>query len=161
MTTKFLTRPPSDPRLESMNQRVIIARPQRHVNAIVEHDCTETQSLPNGVLHACRFTPAESGQYHVAMQLCVVNVASAPRAVDVAQYGVCRYTETMEDHASTLTSQLVGAPCPSGMSQAFSMASICRLEAGVEYTCWLNLLAEAHESFQFRKDLSHVRLYKL
>ena len=117
--------------------------------------------VPDGVLHACKWTPEKTGYCHVSFQFGIENQTPTPVNVEHLQFGVCQFSADMGDYQANFHSIPVSAPCGAEVVISNGLDTIIHVQENQEYTSWINLISDNNASFQYRADLSHVRLYKL
>lgn len=130
-----------------------------HINKIELHDLAETTSLSGNLFDYCKFKVTESGYYHLSTQIGIHNSSEREIIVDYIQFGVCD-AEMVEINAN-LNSQIINSPCCGGYLIAENYTTIMYLEKDADYKCWLNFNSDDAKSFEYLKELSHLRLYKL
>ena len=146
---------------ESRPSSAILLKRQIQTNKIETLEMTAATKVIDGVLHLSKCTPTSSGYYHISAQFGIENTSASPVRVEHLQHGFCAYSAEMTDYESNFKSTPIESNCGQGIVIADSFSTICSLEAGVEYTVWINLISDSNAAFQYRSDLSHVRLYKL
>jgi hypothetical protein len=130
-------------------------------NKIVEVSLEMDTELVEGCyVDYCFFEVEEDGYYHLSTQLGIRNESIRDITVNYLMFGIAENSDVanMNDN---MISQIINTPCSEGYVISNNLTTINQLAKGVQYKCWLILSADNAGAFNYIKDLSHMRLYKL
>ena len=159
---KFGNMPGTPVRETPIHRNPLLKKPPvlPHTNKIETHLLVESAILSGeDVFDYCLFTVKESGYYHLGTQVGIQNASSRDIVVDYIQFGIC--DSAMIDINDNLNSNIINSPCRSGYMIVNNLTTIMYLEKDTDYKCWTNFASDDASSFEYLKELSHLRLYKL
>ena len=139
---------------------IINRKHQQPKNKILNQPMCENQNLTNdGIMTYCDFAIDEEAYYHVSTQLCIKNNSKKNVAIDYIQFGICR--ADFSDYEQNFNSVIVSGVANNEYVISQNLTSIVKIEDDTKYICWCNFGSQNNASFQYLKEFSHLRLYKL
>lgn len=138
---------------------IMLKKKTPQTNKIVTIDLKDSQKLLDGVLNYCEFSVCDSGYYHINTQLCVKNYSKKIVNVDYLQHGLaCLQFDDYEQNFNSIVLSSLAEP---EYVISNNLSTIIHLQEDKPYICWLNFCSDDNTKFEYIKDFSHLRLYKL